>query len=639
MAVSPKTIRKSIVKSFKRFAADTSANVGLFFGLAAFPLMFAAGVAIDTVRAGQQQSSFYAAVDSAGFGLAQNPLVANYMSGSASQKAIDMAKIEALAEKWIASNYTPNAASGVKVGKPTIEISANDLKLNVDLEFPTSIMKLARIDSMKINADVTVAFAMRPVEVALVMDTTGSMSADIGSAKTAALQLLTKLYGGTDATSQYIRVALVPFSGAVRLDADDPAVLNWIDTTGANPLSTVNFDNSGAVKLNNYTAWAALKKPDGTNHKWNGCVEGRARNDADPTVNYLYNDAAPVDANTKFPAYFAPDGVSVDGQVTKSYKRPSDGSNRTATFYEPAQLNGTVTGTFTPDYIPSFYDVTIPLDVTNPIVSRRNRAIADTTTVYNDVSPNPQIRHTAIAPPATGTEVSGIGYNATMAQRFRNPAKYMGFVINPTASRGPWSNCTASEIVPLTYSRADVESGINAMAALGNTNIGEGVAWGMRVLSPGAPFDSVKGAGGVPGANSIIGPFKGPAWQKVMVLMSDGENNPYSGNSTSDLGAAYNSYGRSNVTTASGLNRYGTAVYGNLSTQMDNDTAKICQDLKDKGVTIYSTAFRDDSSLLQGCATEPNFPYYTKTNTGADLAAFFDHIGSSVRNKMIFVSK
>ena len=77
-------------------------------------------------------------------------------------------------------------------------------------------------------------------------------------------------------------------------------------------------------------------------------------------------------------------------------------------------------------------------------------------------------------------------------------------------------------MVPLTYDRSKVETGINAMTARGPTVIPEGLAWGWRVLSPTEPFTKVEA--GPTQAASTISPYNDARWQKIMVLMTDGEN-------------------------------------------------------------------------------------------------------------------
>ena len=57
---------------------------------------------------------------------------------------------------------------------------------------------------------------------------------------------------------------------------------------------------------------------------------------------------------------------------------------------------------------------------------------------------------------------------------------------------GPNYFCDTPAITPLTNSRATLNAAISAMQPGGNTNILEGLTWGWRTLSPGAPFTEGK---------------------------------------------------------------------------------------------------------------------------------------------------
>ena len=120
---------------------------------------------------------------------------------------------------------------------------------------------------------------------------------------------------------------------------------------------------------------------------------------------------------------------------------------------------------------------------------------------------------------------------------------------------GPWSNCAKTPIVPLTYNRANVEAGINAMTANGPTLIAEGIAWGYRVLSPTEPFTKVEGTASIPA--DTIATYGHPRWRKIMVLMTDGDNDLSPG-SYAVNGTTYSAYGRGKETLAN--NRFGTTT-------------------------------------------------------------------------------
>ena len=53
---------------------------------------------------------------------------------------------------------------------------------------------------------------------------------------------------------------------------------------------------------------------------------------------------------------------------------------------------------------------------------------------------------------------------------------------------GPNYGCTTAPLMELSSYKEDVKDAISAMGANGSTNIGEGLMWGWRVLSPEAPF-------------------------------------------------------------------------------------------------------------------------------------------------------
>ncbi len=70
-------------------------------------------------------------------------------------------------------------------------------------------------------------------------------------------------------------------------------------------------------------------------------------------------------------------------------------------------------------------------------------------------------------------------------ERLQNLAKYDD--VRPRFN-GPNAACTVTPITPLTATRSRIDSAISDMEASGNTNIANGVGWGVRVLSPQMPF-------------------------------------------------------------------------------------------------------------------------------------------------------
>jgi hypothetical protein len=178
---------------------------------------------------------------------------------------------------------------------------------------------------------------------------------------------------------------------------------------------------------------------------------------------------------------------------------------------------------------------------------------------------------------------------------------------------GPNYNCTTTPILPLTANKSDAATAIGLMQASGNTNIGEGLMWGWRVLSPEEPF---------PG---------GRAWddqenQKILVLMTDGENTYQAYNNHNR--SAYGAFGYA------AKNRLGTNYWQSaLVSQMNAKTTAACNNAKARGVTIYTVAFRLESSsstqaLLQGCASSADKAY--RASDGQALIQAFQIIGREI---------
>ncbi len=607
-----KSIVSSTIRKLKSFHRNEAGNIAMLMGLSALPLFMAAGAAIDMVRITREQASFNAAVDSAVLAIAADDR-SSLAGQSPSQQAASIAELEAYAQKYLTENYTPQTGETNPITLQ-LAITGEAIDITAQHDFPTTIMKLAGIQQVTLNSVSQVKKAMRPIEIVLVMDTTGSMSGAMPDAKEAAHDLLNALYGDKTLAqapdSEYIRVALVPFSAAVRLDTEATDFnLSWIDTGyvadpgGENPLSQLNFTSPD---WNNYMAWGQMINLNSNQpYQWNGCVEAR-------NSTLAITDDPPTGGDTLFPAYFNPD-------------------------------NPSTSGTWDNKYIESYVPAQIPVYELNPDGSIKYRKGKPVVAYYiTDPAPTP----------ITGYENSGLPADigtgsSSWGPRLKNQNKYIGYKIQPETNSntaGPWKNCTKSPVVPMTHDRAIVEAGIDAMIASGNTNVAEGLAWGMRVISPGEPFTKVGGSGSI--AATTVAPYNGPRWQKIVVLMTDGANNVGEGGNSWG-GNSYGAYAYGNTTPLAN-NRFGSTSSSAWEPKLDTNLSAICETLKhpDRSVTIYATGFNlgntgEDLAIknrLKACATTGPDYYADSTNATA-LQAFFNHIGEDVRNKMVYVSK
>lgn len=142
------------------------------------------------------------------------------------------------------------------------------------------------------------------------------------------------------------------------------------------------------------------------------------------------------------------------------------------------------------------------------------------------------------------------------------------------------------------------------------TNVSEGLSWGMRVLSPAAPYTD--------GA-----PWKTPGISKIVLLLTDGENVVY-GASQQPTKSDYTSYGY----LAGG--RFGSDNQTTAARNVDGWTKSVCTQLKNEGVQIYTMVLQSDTAanraLYSACASDPS-GYYA-VNDPTKLPDVFQQIAN-----------
>jgi Flp pilus assembly protein TadG len=182
-------------------------------------------------------------------------------------------------------------------------------------------------------------------------------------------------------------------------------------------------------------------------------------------------------------------------------------------------------------------------------------------------------------------EAKGSGGNTCVSER-SGPEAFSDAApsISPVGAKA--SSCTPTSVLPLTDDQDDVEERIAGLAAGGMTAGHLGIAWAWYLLSPNwAEFWS---------SDSPASPYHDPDTLKAIIVMTDGEFNQ----------------------------RY---ELGNGSST--SQAQSLCQNIKSKGVMIFSVAFQAPPSaqdVLRNCATSPS--QYFDAADGAELRATFQRI-------------
>ena len=172
-------------------------------------------------------------------------------------------------------------------------------------------MELANVPTIGVGVEATVTRRQRNIELALVLDTTGSMgqSGKMSAMQNAANKMVETLFNG-QATSNTLNISVVPFAAAVNVGSTNKDA-DWIDKNGKSGIATEDYDSTSVKSFDLYKNLAGYK----SYWSWDGCVRERDGDD------YELTDAAPSTgtAQSLFAPYLAPDEADGDHDEGDDY--------------------------------------------------------------------------------------------------------------------------------------------------------------------------------------------------------------------------------------------------------------------------------------------------------------------------------
>lgn len=196
-------------RCWQQLRHDVAGNVTLIFGFCAIGVAGGVGLAIDTSVAYNVRSQLAAAVDAAAL---------------AGARAFASPNRDTDIENFFAANFQ---AGYMGATLQPLEIASDNEARTVTVTgratIPTYFMGLFGRDFTNISATAEATLSSRDVEVALVLDVTGSMSADMDDLRDAANGLVDIVVQDVQEPF-YSKVALVPYSAAVNVGSYADAV-------------------------------------------------------------------------------------------------------------------------------------------------------------------------------------------------------------------------------------------------------------------------------------------------------------------------------------------------------------------------------------------------------------------------------
>jgi Flp pilus assembly protein TadG len=613
-----KGFRNSLKSSVRSFPSNERGNVALMFGLTSMMLMAGVGVAVDYSQQSTETTKMWAASDAAAL-------------AAAKQVSLPWDKRKALAEK---EYFAYLEAQGVPIGEAGKVKVTKEGEYGVRVEgtrtIDNSIMGLFGQPKANLKASAVANYgAGRDVEIALVLDNTGSMADDMGSLRDAASSFTTLVFKAAT-KSDAVKVALVPFTASVNVGPLNLS-MSHLDTGANGKHHGQGLENRQAGFVSECN-WGPPGPPYTPPDPGNG---GKGVFLADPLKNFA--DAAREVLGVK-PALAS--AVVTPGTDLSTVTGVSKVLN-------PPQVYSTVT-----TFVPTGYVQNHPCTYQNPekishfdLFNRINGAkwkgcvearpepfdVTDATPGNGDPNtlfvpyfwPDENDFGGGLTYPASennymadGTGPAGFSIESSWERtstlfkyNTKNPANIVE--VAPDTS-GPNKGC-GQALTPLTSDQAKISGEIAKMRHWngGGTIASEGLMWGWRALSPeaplteGQPYDKVK---------------------KYLVLMTDGDNIIGAADKNGPVLSHYSAYGYLR------FGRFPAETYAAQTAYLNQRMEAACSNIKQTGIVVMTVLFRTTTpsviDRMRQCASTPQLAYMA--SDAASLKTAFEAVAAEV---------
>jgi Flp pilus assembly protein TadG len=275
IATGRRRLSKLFVNAARRFSGSSSGNVAVIFAVSAVPIIALMGGAVDFSRATLLRMKMQDALDATSIMLAKEASTA-----TASQLETDA-----------------NSLFTAQFKQPEVENLALDLNytsgeqqltLSGSASLKTAFIGLVGINSLAFDGSSTVNWGSKGLQVALVLDNTGSMASNgkLAALKSATNNFLDKLKSAASSDGD-VYVSIVPFAKDVNLGPSNYNA-SWIDWA--------TWDSS--CTYGGYGGHRGHHCSPPSHGTWTGCVVDRGNDYGPSSGNYDTNVVAPTTSNS-----------------------------------------------------------------------------------------------------------------------------------------------------------------------------------------------------------------------------------------------------------------------------------------------------------------------------------------------------
>ena len=301
------------MRLFRNYLRSDNGNVAMIFALLILSIIVLMGGGLDFSKHRSQSVTVQSALDATAIHMVQEQ---NVPPGQITQRARD---------------YFDANATGLTATITGFNATRNgdvfNISVNADVE--TNFLGLVGLEILPISRRAESTLSVETREIALVLDTTGSMSGDrLANLKTATNLLLDRLENSSANEDGNLQVGIVPFDEFVRVNPVDFDP-NWLDADGRSAAASNIFgEEINLLDLFNHLG-----------EDWAGCLRARPGNLAfrDTPVNL-------GDFDTRFTPLFSydegDDGSYANNYITDAIAHP-DGISSVTSFLKYGIAPGT----------------------------------------------------------------------------------------------------------------------------------------------------------------------------------------------------------------------------------------------------------------------------------------------------------
>ncbi|MDX2235489.1 MAG: ubiquitin-activating E1 FCCH domain-containing protein [Hyphomonadaceae bacterium] len=599
--------------SLRALSKDRRGNVAMMWGITAMALLAMIGTGIDFSRANSSRQSLQNAADGAA-------LVAERMADK------PFAERQAAAEQYfrasIADLYGAETAS-IRIE----EKHGGGHRASATMPVPSSMTRLFSDRDLVVGVSADADQDGSSLEVALVLDVTGSMSGQRIADLRAATADLVDIVVRDEQEPYYSKVALVPYSAGVNVGAYAAQVRGPV--VASTPITDATWRDGAAKTITGATranpvviTSAAHGLSDGDFVRITGVngmtqVNNKIYTVADRTANTFKLSGVNGSAYNNYTSGGSIQkcfGSNCDVQVTAAGHGLANNSWVVISGVQGmTQINNVITNSATAAQ-PNAWEVVNA--TANTFVLRGSKGPSygayttggrsDCTVAgceflrFNDASASAAVRVHRIN--SCVSERTGVNATTDVAPNVTFVGRNYGHANNA---------CTDLQITPMTSDKADLTSKANALVVSGSTAGHIGLAWGWYMLSPNFAYLWPEESRGRP--------YGSPNLRKFVVMMTDG---------------AYNTPYCNGVISRDG--------YGNASERINCNApngssfaqaAALCTAIKNSGVSVYTVGFAvgNDATArahLRSCASSP--AQFFEAANGTELRNAFRDIATAI---------